>query len=78
LHVAERDQDVFFAWEVVEECTFADIGRVRDVFHRGFRETLLCKQPKCGPKQSFPSFGAAALAPVGTLSLRILIVVAAR
>ena len=44
LHVAEGNQDVFFAWEIIEERAFADVGCIRDVLDRRFGESLFREQ----------------------------------
>src|SRR5579863_570845 len=58
LHIAERDQNVFFAWEIIEERALADVSRVCNVLDGSFREAFFGKKSYRGAEESFARFGA--------------------
>src|SRR5208283_4554732 len=70
LHFGKGQEDVVLAWEVVEERTFADVGGVRDVFHRGFRKASLGEKVQGGTEETFAKLQAAAFTPVGGVGTR--------
>src|SRR5216683_3757481 len=61
LHLSKSQQDMVFAGEIVEKGALADVGSVGDIFHGGFRETLLGEEVEGGAKQPLADFRAAAL-----------------
>jgi hypothetical protein len=62
LHVAEGDQEMFFAGKIIEESTFADVGGFGDVFDSGFGEAFLGEEIQGGAEERLASGGTAASA----------------
>src|SRR6202007_2228602 len=62
LHLSKRQQDVFLAWKIVEESSFAYVRGVGDVPDRGLGKALSSKQVEGGTEKALADFHAAALA----------------
>ena len=62
LHLAKSEKDVVFARKIIKEGSFADVGRLRDVFDRRFRKTLLRKKIESRTEKPFAEFEAASFA----------------
>src|ERR1700674_5480345 len=61
LHVAKGQQDVVFAWEVVEKSALADVRGFRDVFDGGFGESSSGEKIQSGAEKTFTDFRTATL-----------------
>ena len=65
LHFHESQQDMVFAWEIIEKGALTDVGSLSDVFDSSFSETLLGEKIEGSAEQPFTDFRAATLAAVG-------------
>src|ERR1700674_4943430 len=61
LHVAKGQQDVVFAWEIVEKSALADVRGFRDVFDGGFGESSSGEKIQSGAEKTFTDFRTATL-----------------
>src|SRR6266403_4806816 len=72
LHFAEGQENVVFAGKMIEERAFADVGDVGDVLDGGFHEAFFSEELQRRAKEAFADFGAAALAAVWWIRVRML------
>ncbi len=48
LHLSERQENVVLARKIIEECAFANVSSLSDVFHGGFKESFLGEEIERG------------------------------
>jgi hypothetical protein len=73
LHIAERDQNVFFGGEIVKKGALSNVRRVGDVLDGSFRKPFIREKVESGAKKSLAKLLPAPLPPIaGNLRLRFL------
>src|SRR5712692_296807 len=64
LHFHECQQDVVFAWEIIEKGALTDVSSLGNVLDSRLSKTFLGEKIERGAEQSFANFGAATLSAI--------------
>src|SRR6266852_3320150 len=64
LHFHESQQNVVFAWEIIEKGTFTDVSSLGNVLDSRLSKSFFGEKIERGAEQSFANFGAAALSAI--------------
>src|SRR5712692_805021 len=64
LHFHESQQNVVFAWEIIEKGTFTDVSSLGNVLDSRLSKSFFGEKIERAAEQSFANFGAAALSAI--------------